>query len=75
MADESQAKDKTPTRTTEQRIADLEMQLAQTRATTPGGTVPEHGAGFGDEVEETWSQYEQEQARAEANAPSVGTVR
>jgi hypothetical protein len=67
MADESQAKDKMPTRTTEQRIADLELQLAQSRAAMPGGTLPDHSAGFGQEIEETWSQAEQEAARAEAN--------
>lgn len=54
--------------TTEQRIANLELQLAQTRAGTPGGTIPDHGAGYGDEIAETWSQYEQEQARTEAEA-------
>lgn len=36
------------------------------------GTIPvlvrEHGAGVGTDVEETWSQYEQEVAHAEAEA-------
>jgi hypothetical protein len=70
--DRPDVKASTDKRTTEQRIADLELQLAQTRAGTPGGTIPEHGAGFGNDVEETWSQAEQEEARAEANAPPVG---
>lgn len=50
------------TRTTDQRIADLELQLAQTRAGTPLGTIPEHGAGVGTDVAPTWSQYDQELA-------------
>lgn len=52
----------TEKRTTDQRIADLELQLAQTRAATPLGTIPEHAAGVGTDVAETWSQYEQELA-------------
>jgi hypothetical protein len=48
----------------EQRIADLELALAQTRAGTPLGTLPNHAGGVGQEVEETWSQYEQELATA-----------
>lgn len=51
------------TRTTDQRIADLELQLAQTRAGLPLGTIPDHAAGIGQEVEETWSQADQELAR------------
>ena len=31
--------------------------------------IPEHAGGPGNEIAETWSQYEQELARAEANAP------
>lgn len=56
--------------TNEQRIANLELQLAQTRAGLPGGTIPDHGAGYGQENEETWSQAEQEAARAEADTPA-----
>jgi alkylation response protein AidB-like acyl-CoA dehydrogenase len=43
----------------QQRVADLELQLAQSRATAPLGTIPEHSAGVGDEVAETWGQYDQ----------------
>lgn len=50
------------TRTTDQRIADLELQLASVRAATPGGTIPDHAAGVGQETAETWSQYDQELA-------------
>jgi hypothetical protein len=49
-------------RTTEQRIADLELQLAQSRAAVPGSTLPEHSAGVGLDVAETWSQQDQELA-------------
>lgn len=46
----------------EQRIADLELALATAQAGTPLGTLPEHGAGIGQEVEETWSLADQELA-------------
>jgi hypothetical protein len=46
----------------EQRLADLELQLAQARAGIPLGTIPENAAGIGTEVAETWSQYDQELA-------------
>lgn len=52
----------------EKRLADLELQLAQTRAGLPGGTLPEHSAGPYDEIAETWSQAEQEASKAEADA-------
>jgi hypothetical protein len=65
MADERQQPKQA--KTTEQRLADVELQLAQTRATTPGGTIPEHAAGYGEDIEETWSLAEQEAARAEAS--------
>jgi hypothetical protein len=51
-------------RSTEQRLADLELQLAQTRAGLPGGTLPYHSAGVEDEIAETWSQHDQELANA-----------
>jgi len=54
-------------RTQEQRIADLELALAQTKAGLPGGTLPEHSAGPGTEIAETWSQAEQEEERQAAN--------
>lgn len=60
MAD--QGKQDKPQKTQEQRIADLELQLATVKATTPLGTIPDHGAGVGQEIEETWSQYDQELA-------------
>lgn len=50
------------TRTNEQRIADLEYALAQTRAGTALGTLPWHGAGVEDDIAETWSQHDQELA-------------
>jgi hypothetical protein len=55
-----QGKQEKPQRTQEQRIADLELQLATVKATTPLGNIPDHGAGVGQEIEETWSQYDQE---------------
>lgn len=67
MAEQSQPKasPKDDDATLAKRVQDLELALAQSRAGTPGTTVPYHGAGWGDETEETWSQYEQEQARKE----------
>lgn len=46
----------------DQRIADLELALAQSRATSPLGSLPTNGAGVGEEVAETWSQQDQEMA-------------
>lgn len=48
---------------TEQRLADLEAQLAASRAAQGLGTLPTHSAGVDDEVAETWSQHDQELAR------------
>lgn len=59
-----QEQPKQPQRTQEQRIADLELQLASTRAGLPLGTIPDHGGGVGQEIEDTWSQYDQELARS-----------
>jgi hypothetical protein len=61
---EKPAERKSPERSQEQRIADLEAALAQSRANTPLGTIPDHGAGPGQEIAETWSQAEQEDAQA-----------
>lgn len=58
------AEKKPPTRTVEQRIADLELANAQLRAGSPGGTIPLHGAGPYDDIHETWSQGDQEAAAA-----------
>jgi TATA-binding protein-associated factor Taf7 len=44
------------------RIRDLENTLAATRAGLPLTLVPEHGAGPGTDIRESWSQYEQELA-------------
>jgi hypothetical protein len=44
------------------RIRDLENTLAATRAGLPLTLLPEHGAGPGGEVWESWSQYHQELA-------------
>jgi hypothetical protein len=46
------------------RIRDLENTLAATRAGMPLTLIPEHGAGPGMEVSDSWGQYEQEQAKA-----------
>jgi hypothetical protein len=62
MADQPDVKAPTDKRTTEQRISDLELQLAQTRAGLPLGTIPEHAAGVGTEIADTWSQHDQELA-------------
>lgn len=55
---------------TDQRIADLEAALAASRGAAPLNPIPEHGAGQGTEVAETWSLYEQEQARANPHKPT-----
>lgn len=44
----------------EARIRDLEASLVAQRAAMPMSVTPENGAGVGTEVEETWSQYDQE---------------
>ena len=46
------------------RVRDLENSLAATRAGMPLSLIPEHGAGPGMEVAETWSAAEQEAAKA-----------
>ena len=61
---EERPKQAAPTKTAEQRIADLENALLQTRAGMPGGTIPWNSAGIEDEVAETWSQHDQELANA-----------
>lgn len=48
----------------EQRVKDLESANAALRAGLPLNLTPVHGAGEGSEVAETWSQAEQEAARA-----------
>lgn len=50
--------------TTDERIAALEQQLAAAQAALPVGTIPEHGAGVGTEIAETWSAYDQSLATA-----------
>lgn len=62
MAEDKAKRASGDTRTTEQRIADLEAQLAQTRAGTPLGSLPWHAAGVEDDIAETWSQHDQELA-------------
>lgn len=47
----------------ESRVRDLEAALVAQRAAMPMSVTPEHGAGIGTEVEETWSQYDQEMNR------------
>ena len=46
------------------KVRDLENALAATRAGIPLSLIPEHGAGPGTEISDTWSQAEQEAARA-----------
>jgi hypothetical protein len=48
----------------QQRITNLEFQIAQARAGAPLGTLPWHSAGIEDEVAETWSLYDQELANS-----------
>lgn len=48
------------------RVSQLESALKAQRAAMPQSLIPEHGAGYGDEVEETWSLADQEEARAES---------
>lgn len=43
------------------QLRDVQNQLAVTRAGMPLSLIPEHGAGPGMEVNETWSQAEQEE--------------
>lgn len=50
------------------RVRDLENALAAARAVTPLGLVPAHGGGPGTDVNETWSQAEQEAAIADERA-------
>jgi hypothetical protein len=51
------------------RLRDVENQLATTRAGLPLTLIPEHGAGPGMEIRETWSQAEQEEAASTETAP------
>lgn len=44
-----------------ERVRQLEAALASSRAALPLSLIPEHGAGPGMEVRETWSQAEQEE--------------
>lgn len=62
VAEQGKAEQPKQARTQEQRIADLELQLASVKATTPLGTIPDHAAGVGQEIAETWSQADQELA-------------
>lgn len=61
-------------KSTDQRIADLEAALAASRGAAPLNPIPEHGAGTGTDVAETWSLYEQEQARANPPKPTPGRL-
>jgi hypothetical protein len=57
-------KDDTPD--LESRIRELERNLAAaSRGGIPLNTIPLHGAGPGSDIAETWSQADQEAARAE----------
>lgn len=48
---------------TDERIARLEAALAASRTAPPIGVLPEHAAGVGLDVAETWGQHEQMLAR------------
>jgi hypothetical protein len=50
----------------EAELAKLREEIKVMRGAMPLSLTPEHGAGEGMEVAETWSQYDQEQARAAA---------
>jgi hypothetical protein len=57
-----------PAKTAEQRIADLEVALAAASARVPLTTLPEHSAGPGLRVADTWSLAQQEESRARLGA-------
>lgn len=46
------------------QVRDLQNTIAAMRAGAPLSLIPEHSAGLGDGVAETWSQYDQEMALA-----------
>lgn len=46
--------------------------LAASMRGSVASLVPEHSGGPGTEISETWSQWEQEQARANANKAAAG---
>lgn len=51
------------------RVSALEEAVkAAQRAGQPSTSVPEHAGGPGTEIADTWSQYEQERARAAREA-------
>ena len=50
----------------EARIRDLEAAMVAQRAAMPMSLTPLHGAGEGEEVAETWSQFDQERSLREA---------
>jgi hypothetical protein len=45
------------------RVEQLEAALANARAGMPLNLIPLHGAGEGEEIAQSWSLYDQEQAR------------
>jgi hypothetical protein len=61
MAEENKEDEKKTSQ--EERIAALEAALAASRGAAPLNPIPAHGAGEGDEIAESWSLYDQEQAR------------
>jgi hypothetical protein len=46
-----------------QEVRDLRNALASMRATLPVSLLPEHSAGPGQEIADTWSLAEQEEAQ------------
>jgi hypothetical protein len=64
MADTPKVPEKSGEQDLAARIRDLEATVKAQRAVMPQSLIPTHGAGEGDEVADTWSQAEQEEARA-----------
>lgn len=65
MAEEQRKQTAPPSEDLSSRVQQLEAALKAQRAAMPQSLIPLHGAGEGDDVADTWSQYEQEAARAE----------
>jgi hypothetical protein len=64
MSDDEPTPSESPTPNLEQQVRELQQALEAMRATVPTTLIPEHGAGPGMQINPTWSQAEQEVARA-----------
>ena len=64
------------TKTALQEVHNREMDTlrAQVASTIPSSNIPEHGAGPGTTIRDTWSQAEQEAERASAEAARKALV-